>query len=63
MYQYRRMDNSMILMGHEMVEGLINYIYYLDRTLWLWFETREWILKEEYERRTAEQMEGTEYEF
>ena len=57
------MDNSMILMGHEMVEGLINYIYYLDRTLWLWFETREWILKEEYERRTAEQMEGTEYEF
>ena len=63
MYQYRRMDNSMILMGHEIVEGLINYLYYLDRTLWLWPDTREWMLKEEYERRAAEQMEGTEYEF
>ena len=63
MYQYCRMDNSMILMGHEMVEGLFNYLYYLDRMLWLWPDTREWILEEEYKRRAAEQMEGTQYEF
>ena len=28
MYQYCPMDNSMILIGHEMVEGLFNYLYY-----------------------------------
>ena len=62
MYQYCRMNNSMKLMGHDMVEGLINYLYYPDRLLWLWPETQEWILEEEHKRRLAKQLEGVTYE-
>ena len=62
MYQYCRMDSSMKLMGHDMVEGLTNYLYYPDRLLWLWPETQEWILEEEYQRRSDEEMKGVTYE-
>jgi hypothetical protein len=52
------MNDEVRLMGNDIVDGLINYLYYPDRMRWGWPDIKEWILKEEYDRRVRLPLAG-----